>query len=120
MAIEIKSEAARLLAEIGFLGLGRGLPAEAGRVFAALRALRPADEAGHVGLALAALAGRDAAGAVAILRQGPQTEAVMAFSCVAFARLGDKAAVAEIHADLLAMGAAAPIIAIAKEAMGHV
>jgi hypothetical protein len=117
MAIELTTGQARLLAEIGFLGLGRGLPEPAEVVFAALRRLRPAEEVSSVGLAVVALAQGASARAVAALKAGPQTEAVLAFRAVAHSRLGERALAEELVADLEAGGAAPELIEIARGAL---
>lgn len=120
MAIEIDSETARLLTEIGFLGISRGLPAESSAVFAALRLLRPDSEGAAIGAGLAALGRGDAAAAVAHLRDAPQTEPVLAFRCIAHARLGERDVALELRDDLVAMGAGDDLIAITNAATGKV
>ena len=119
MTIAIKTEAARLLAEVGFLGLSRGLQTNAEVVFTCLRGLRPDDEAGHIGLALSRLSDNDAAGALETLKAARQTEAVMAFCCLAHMRVGDKAAAQELREELAAMGAAKDLQEIATAAVSN-
>lgn len=117
MTIELTTRQARLLAEIGFLGLGRGLAEPAEVVFAALRRLRPQEEVSAIGVAMVALAQGAPDRAVTALRAGPQTEAVLAFRAVAHARLGERAVAAELLADLEAGGAAPELIEIARGAL---
>lgn len=117
MTISIDTQAARLLAEIGFLGIGRGLAGPAEVVFAALGRLRPQDEVAAVGLALVALAQGAPDRAIANLRAGPQTEAVLAFRCVAHARLGERAEAEELLEELESGGAPAELIEIARAAL---
>lgn len=116
MAIEIDSDEARLLVEIGFLGLGRGMPEAAEVVFSAISRLRPGQEAGPVGLALVALAQGAPERAVAILRAAPQTEAVLAFRAMAHARLGDRSMARELRDELRDMGADGALVTIAEDA----
>lgn len=117
MTFDLTTQQARLLAEIGFLGLGRGLAGPAEVVFAALRRLRPHEEVSAIGAALVALAQGAPDRAVAVLRAGPQTEAVLAFRAVAHARLGERAVAAELLDDLESGGAAPELIDIARGAL---
>jgi len=117
MAIGLDTAGARLLAEVGFLGISRGLAGPAEVVFAALGRLRPQDEVAAVGLAMVALAQGAPARAVAALRAAPQSEAVMAFRAVAHARLGERAVAQELLADLESGGAAPELIEIARGAV---
>ena len=117
MAIDVDADEAKLLAEIGFLGIGRGLPGPAQMVFTALAALRPDQEAAPIGLALTALAQGAPDRAAALLRAAPQTEAVLAFRVLALARLGDLALARELRDELAASGADTALKAIADTAL---
>lgn len=107
----------RLLAEIGFMGIGRGLPEDAAAVFAFLRAQRPDLEAGHVGGALAELAMGHLSEATEMLRAGPQTESVLAFRALIHGRAGDQGMAAEILSDLGFMRAGSAAMEIAAGTM---
>lgn len=117
MTVAVDAQDLRLLAEIGFLGIGRGLSAEAAVIFAALRALRPEGEAGYVGGAAAALSARRLDEAAAMLRAGPQTEAVLAFRALVFAQSGDARRAKDVLQDLGFMNAAEGVMAIAEGAV---
>lgn len=117
MSIDLNTKGARLLAEIGFLGLSRDLPQHAEVVFAALARLRPAEEAGPVGLAMARLAAGDAQGAVRVLSQARPSETVIAFSCLAHAQLGDRAMARELRDELEDMDAPQALRDIAEGAL---
>lgn len=120
MAIDVDADEAKLLAEIGFLGIGRGMTAPAQVVLAALAALRPDQEAAPIGLALAALAEGAPDRAAALLRRAPQTEPVLAFRALALARMGDLALARELRDELSAAGADAALLEIANSALdGH-
>jgi predicted Zn-dependent protease len=119
MTIELKAEAVRLFAEIGFLGLGRGRTAEAETIFEMLRALRPSEEAGAVGSAMAALAVNRPDSAIKLLKAAEQTPAVMAFSALAHARLGESALARALVEDLEAMGAEPALLDMAQGALGR-
>lgn len=117
MAISIQTRAARLLVEIGFLGLSRGLPKHSVIVFSALASLRPDEEAATIGLGMSLLADGDPTRAVAALKTGPQTDSVLAFSCLAHARNGDKPMAAELRDELQDRGAAQDLLDIANNAV---
>ncbi len=117
MGFSVASDDIRLMAEIGFAGIGRGRLAEAAAIFTAIQALRPEAEAGHVGAALAELAAGRPGPAGDILRAAPQTEAVLAFRALVHARAGDRRLSEEILVDLGFMRAEGPVIEIAKAAV---
>lgn len=116
MRFDIGAGDLRLLAEIGFLGIGRGRPAEAAAIFAFLRAQRPELEAGHVGGALSELAADRVTEAAALLRAAPQTEAVLAFRALVHGRAGDRRMAQEILGDLGFMRAGMAAMEIAEAA----
>lgn len=119
MTFDIAADDLRLLAEIGFLGIGRGRAAEAEAIFALLRRMRPDQEAGHVGGALAAMAGGRLDEAAQMLRTAPQTEAVLAFRALVHERAGDKRMSAGLIEDLGFMRASPAAMDIAKAATGQ-
>lgn len=117
MPIELKADAVRLFAEIGFLGLSRGQPAQAEVIFDMLRSLRPGEEAGAIGAALTALAANRPDAAVKTLKSAEQTPAVMAFAAMAHARLGETAMARALVEDLEAMGADSALLDMARGAL---
>lgn len=119
VTFDIAADDLHLLAEIGFLGIGRARPTEAEAIFALLRRMRPDQEAGHVGGALAALAQGQTDRAAQLLRAAPQTEAVMAFRAMALGQAGDQRMVAGLRDDLEFMRAAPAILDIAGAATGR-
>ncbi|MCL3883301.1 DUF1039 domain-containing protein [Marivita sp. GX14005] len=116
MPIGLDSDAVKVLADIGFLGISRGRPEEAARIFEALTLIRPDEEVGPVGLAMARLGAGDPAAARQALSQAPQTEAVMAFTCVALARQGDRAGAREIFEELDTIAPGSELTGIARAA----
>jgi hypothetical protein len=118
MPIELKADAVRLFAEIGFLGLSRGHTGQAETIFDMLRSLRPGEEAGAVGMALTALAADRPDSAIKALKSAQQTATVIAFSALAHARLGEVAAARALVEDLEAMGAEATLLDMAQGALG--
>lgn len=118
-AFDLGPEEMRLLAEIGFTGIGQARFDDAQAIFAAMRVLRPQGEAGFVGGALAMLgAGRrdDAAG---LLRAAPQTESVLAFRALVHRQIGDAALVRELVEDLGFMRGGPAAMDIASDAVRH-
>lgn len=116
MTFDIAADDLRLLAEIGFLGIGRGRAAEAEAIFALLRRMRPDQEAGHVGGALVALSGGRLDQAAQVLRSAPQTESVLAFRALVHDRAGDKGLAAGLIEDLGFMRASPAAMEIAEAA----
>ncbi len=116
MAFGIAAEDVRLLAEIGFLGIGRGKAAEAAVIFASLCDLRPEAEAGHVGAALADLSLGRIDAAEARLRSAPQSEAVIAFRALVLGRMGERRKSDDLMADLKFMRAGQAVTDIARGA----
>lgn len=117
MPIELKAEAVRLFAEIGFLGLGRGHTGQSDVIFDMLCKLRPGEEAGVVGSALTALAAGKPDAAIRVLKAAEQTPAVMAFAAMAHAKLGEAALARALIEDLEAMGADAALLEMAQGAL---
>lgn len=117
MPIELRAEAVRLFAEIGFFGLGRGETGKAEVIFEMLCALRPGEEAGAIGSALVAMAGNRPDAAIKVLRGAEQTPAVMAFAAMAHARLGESAKARALVEDLEAMGADKTLLDMAETAL---
>lgn len=119
MAFDLAADDLRLLAEIGFLGIGRGRAAEAEVIFALLRRMRPDQEAGHVGGALAAMAAGRLDQAAQMLRSAPQTESVLAFRALVHERAGDRRMAAGLIEDLGFMQARPAAMDIARAGTGQ-
>lgn len=117
MAVTLDTQAARLLAEIGFLGISRGLAEPSEVVFMALRRVRPDDEAPAIGLAMVALAQGAPDRAVAALRHARQSEAVLAFRSMAHAQIGEREIAEDLLAELEVGNAAEHLIEIARDAL---
>jgi Flp pilus assembly protein TadD len=91
MTVELESEDARALADLGFIALSRGLDRHAAAIFEGLQAARPNEEAGFIGRALVDLARGDVESALRILRALPPSDAALTFLGMALIRHGDKA-----------------------------
>ena len=117
MTIELKADAVRLFAEIGFLGLSRDMPDQSAVIFDMVCSLRPGEEAGAIGSALAALAAGRPDAAIKTLKLAEQTPAVIAFSAMAHARLGETRLAGALIEDLEAMGAEPALVEMAQGAV---
>ncbi|MGR3483850.1 MAG: tetratricopeptide repeat protein [Paracoccaceae bacterium] len=117
MPITLDTEAVRRLADIGFLGISRGRFDDAEAVFAALRVTRPQHEIGPLGTAVARLGRDDPAGAWEVLRDAPQTEAVMAFGCIAALRAGERGLAEDLYEELSDRSPDGPLTQLAQAAL---
>jgi Flp pilus assembly protein TadD len=98
----LSTEAAKLLASLGMLGLSRGAFEPAETVFKALSRARPEQEIGPIGEGLSLLARGDARGAVSRLRQAPTTDGASLFLAMAYAQIGEQDEVRDILENLFA------------------
>lgn len=117
MAVWLDTQAARLLAEIGFLGISRGLIQPSEVVFAALARVRVEDDAPAIGLAMVALAQGAPDRAANVLQHARQSEPVMAFRAIAHAQLGERDIATDLLADLEAGNAPEHLLDIARDAI---
>jgi hypothetical protein len=85
-----ETEDVRTLAEAGFIARSRGLTAEAGRIFEAVRLMRPGNEAGYIGGALVCMQQGDPAAAIAMLKKTSRSDLALAFTGLALLQLGDR------------------------------
>ncbi len=97
----LSTEAARLLASLGMLGLSRGDSRQAETVFRALSLARPDQEIGPVGEGLSMLARGEARGAIARLRRAPPSDGVNLFLAMAYSRIGERDEAQDILENLL-------------------
>lgn len=116
MTIGLNTDAVKLLANIGFLGLSRNQPAASEAIFSVLCQLRPREEVGAVGSAMVALAANKPEIAIERLRRAEQTPSVVAFLAVAYGSLGEHAQAAELAEELEAMSAEKELVEIARSA----
>jgi FimV-like protein len=97
----LSTDAARLLASLGMLGLSRGAIQQAETVFKALSLARPDQEIGPVGEGLTLLAKGETRGAIARLRQAPPTEGANLFLAMAYGQIGERDEAQDILENLL-------------------
>jgi hypothetical protein len=92
----------RLLVDIGFMALSRGLDGPAAAIFAGVAAARPAQEAGPIGTALVQLHRGEVEAAVRGLRALPPSDAARLFLGLALGRQGAAAEARAVLADVAA------------------
>lgn len=97
----LSTEAARLLASLGMLGLSRGAIPQAETVFKALSLARPDQEIGPVGEGLSLLAKGQARDAIVRLRQAPPTDSASLFLAMAYRQIGERDEAQDILENLL-------------------
>ena len=107
----------RLLADIGFLALSRGLDRHALAVFEGVQALRPTQEAGPLGVALVQLYRGELDDAVKGLRALKPSDAALTFLGLALSRQGAASEAREVLDEVLASAPDTPFAAIAREAL---
>ncbi|QJP15559.1 hypothetical protein G3545_18995 [Starkeya sp. ORNL1] len=113
-----ETEDVRLLTDIGFIALSRGLDTHATAIFEGVRALRPRQEAGPLGLALVHMFRGELDQAVAGLRALPPSDAALTFLGIALSRQGAQAEARDILADVIATAPDTPFAVLAREALG--
>ncbi|GJD91450.1 hypothetical protein BHAOGJBA_4998 [Methylobacterium hispanicum] len=111
----LEADDVRLLVEIGFSALSRGLLAPAETIFAGVEAARPGSEAAGIGRALARLHGGAVDEAVGILRALPPSDAARAFLGLAVSRTGDRAEARAILAEVAQSAPGTPPAAMAQD-----
>ncbi|MEM7693051.1 MAG: hypothetical protein AAF318_01260 [Pseudomonadota bacterium] len=116
----IEADDVRLLAEIGFLALSKGLTVEAERIFEGIAAVRPGQEVSAIGRGLTALAKGDANAAVTILRAGPKTDAVATYLALALAKAGETDAAKAQLTDIAEMALDPTFAAVARDAAAEI
>ncbi|MDO6966478.1 hypothetical protein [Rhizobium alvei] len=97
----LSTDAARLLASLGMLGLSRGAFQQAETVFKALSLARPDQEIGPLGEGLTLLAKGETRRAIARLRQAPPTESANLFLAMAYGQIGERDEAQDILENLL-------------------
>lgn len=108
----------RMLADIGFLALSRGLDRHALAIFEGVRALRPAQEAGPLGIAMVQLHRGEVDAAVATLRGLRPSDAALTFLGLALARQGAQGEARALLSEVVTSAPDTPLAAIAREALG--
>jgi hypothetical protein len=86
---EMTSEDVRVLADLGYVALSRGLDQHAMAIFQGVKTARPQGEAGAIGIALVHLLRGDMDTAIKLLRGAGPGDAARTFLGIALARHGD-------------------------------
>ncbi|MEM8796789.1 MAG: hypothetical protein AAGE61_14575 [Pseudomonadota bacterium] len=85
----LDSDEIRLLSDIGFIAVSRGLMVHGSAIFDAVKALRPEQEAGYLGQGMLDILSGDPASAVEKLKSAPPTDGVRAFLGIALIQVGN-------------------------------
>ncbi|MEL6681604.1 MAG: hypothetical protein AAFQ09_03050 [Pseudomonadota bacterium] len=89
MAELLETDDLKLLTDIGFIAVSRGLKDHAAAIFNAVQAIRPEGEAGYLGLGMIDILGGDPMAAVKTLRSAPESDAVRTFLGIALVQSSD-------------------------------
>lgn len=116
----IGTDEARLLSEVGFLALSKGMAREAQQIFEGLGAVRPDDEIGYIGRGLTALAQGDPSGATKILQAAPMSDAVATFLALALAQTGARSEARARLEDIVETATEPAIVELARRAVAEV
>jgi hypothetical protein len=100
-AIDLESADVRMLSDLGFVAMSRGLNNHAEAIFEGVKAARPRQEAGFIGSALVRMARGDVEGAIGILRGLGPSDAARVFLAMALARQGARADAREILTEII-------------------
>lgn len=112
------TEDVRLLTDLGFLALSRGLDRHALAIFEAVRALRPAQEAGPIGIAMVHMYRGELQPAITLLRSLKPSDAALTFLGIALTRQGEHADAQKILADVIDSAPDSAYADIARQSRG--
>ena len=118
--VELKADDVRMLVDLGYIALSRGLPDKAAAIFAGVQAARPAHEAGFIGGALVSLARGEMETAVKTLRSLPPTDTARTFLAMALIQSGDRTAAREILLDVVRTAAGTSCAELADQLLDEV
>lgn len=104
----LQAEDVRVLADLGFMAISRGLDKEAESIFGGVMAARPDNEAGYIGKALVKLYRSELEQAIAILRKLPPTDTARLFLGMALGRAGQPDDARAILSDLTITASGTP------------
>lgn len=86
----LSSPDVRILTDLGFMSVSRGLLIHAAAIFEGVKAARPQQEAGFIGMALVYIAAGDYEKAISTLKPLPPSDETRAFLGLAYLKQGDK------------------------------
>lgn len=111
----LETEDVRMLVDIGFIALSRGVDGHAAAIFEGVKAARPTEEAGHLGAALVHLYKGELDAAVAALRKLPPSDAAQTFLGLALSRQGDTSEARRILGGVIDTAPDTPFARLAEE-----
>lgn len=113
----MNSDDVRMLTDLGFLALSRGLDEHAMAIFQGVKAERPEQEAGQLGTALVHMLRGDLDTAITILRGLGPGDAARTFLGIALERRGDVDEARRVLADVAATSGGTPHGKLAAETL---
>ena len=110
----IESDEVRMLVDLGFLAVTRGLEKHAQSIFDGVRAVRPDEDAAYIGQALLHIQQNNLSGAVKLLRSRPPSDGIRLFLGMALLRLGDIADAEDVLQDIVKTAREPAMVEMAK------
>ena len=98
----LNSDEVRMLVDLGFVAVTRGMEAQAAAIFDGVQAIRPDQDASYIGPALILMNKGDVASAIKLLRSRPPSDSIRLFLGMALLRLGEIAEGEAVLHDLVA------------------
>ena len=113
----LNSEELKLLADIGFIAVSRGLSNHAGAIFDVIREMRPEQEAGFLGHGMIKILEGNASEALKDLEAAPKTDGVLTFLGIAYIQTGNAQKGKELLEEVTASAVGTPFALIAEETL---
>ncbi len=115
----VSSDELKLLADIGFIAVSRGLFDHASAIFDALKAMRPEAEAAFLGQGMIDILRGAPVDAITTLKNAPRTDAVYTFLGIALMQAGDLEEGRKLLEDVRSSAAGTPFARIAEHSLEH-
>lgn len=113
----LATEDIRMLVDIGFMAVMRGLQKDAAAIFDGICAIRPDEDAAHIGKALLQLHRGDVVASIASLRARPPGDTVRVMLGMALLRHGNIGEALDILGNVIETARDAPIVGMARALM---
>ena len=110
----IESDEVRMLVDLGFVAVTRGLDKQAQAIFEGVRAVRPNEDAAYIGQALLLIQQNNLSGAVKILRSRPPSDGIRLFLGMSLLRLGDISDAMDVLQDVVKTAREPAMVEMAK------
>ncbi|WP_341367281.1 hypothetical protein [Yoonia sp. BS5-3] len=120
MAELLEQEDLKLLTDIGFIAVSRGLKDHAVAIFDGVKAMRPEGEAGYLGLGMVEILNGDPAAAVKTLQTAPPSDAVNTFLGIALVQASEVKKGQKLLQSVIDTSADTPFARIAADTLNSV